>query len=101
MKTRFSIWALSGIHRGSIMQSPTRVLAEMPTLTSRAAITGTIQRRLAGTLQQVLAHRTSEALTRPYPLLCNKLRRCHTHQRKGDNKMSQPTCEPLIETIQK
>src|SRR5579864_2768277 len=74
MKTRSSIWAPSGIHRGSIMQSRTRMGAEMPTLTSRAAITGTIQQRRAGTTQQVLVHQTSEALTRPYQTLLDKLR---------------------------
>src|SRR5260370_29326955 len=73
MKTRFSIWAPSGIHRGSIMQSRTRMGAEMPTLTSRAAITGTIQQRRAGTTQQVLVHQTSQALTRPYQTLLHKL----------------------------
>src|SRR6266852_4499534 len=74
MKTRFSAWAPSGIHRGSIMQSRTRMGAEMPTLTSRAATTGTIQQRRAGTTQQVLVHQTSQALTRPYQTLLHKLR---------------------------
>src|SRR6266705_343692 len=74
MKTRFSIWALSAIHRGSIMQSRTRVRAQMPTLTSRAAITCTITQHRAGTTQQGLAHQTLQTLTRPYPTRLDKLR---------------------------
>ncbi|SRR6266566_2289197 len=73
MKTRCSGWAPSGIHRGSIMQSRTRMLAEMPTLTSRAAITCTIKRCQAGTSQQVLAHQTSSALTVLYPTFWDKI----------------------------
>src|ERR1700693_121687 len=53
----------------------TRMRVEMPTLTSRAAITCTIQRRRAGTTQQVLAHQTSETLTRSPPTSWPKLRR--------------------------
>src|ERR1700720_840908 len=94
MKTRCSGWAPSGILRGSIMQLRTRMLAEMPTLTSRAAITCTIQQPLAGTSQLVLAHQISEALTRPYPTLWHKplidyCRLCswtlaRAHARSGD-----------------
>src|SRR5437763_3572305 len=73
MKTRCSVWAPSGIHRGSIMQSRTRMRAEMPTLTSRAAITCTIKRCRAGTSQQVLAHQTSSALTGLYPTFWDKM----------------------------
>src|SRR6266571_2734820 len=38
MKTPFSIWAPSAIHRGSIMPLRTSMLEEMPTLMSQAAI---------------------------------------------------------------
>src|SRR6266567_452613 len=67
MKTPFSIWAPSAIHRGSIMPLRTSMLEEMPTLMSQAAITSTITQHRAGTTQQGLAHQTSQALTRVYP----------------------------------
>ncbi|SRR6266852_4741181 len=84
MKTRSSVCALSTIHRASIMPLRTRILAEMPTLTSQAAITSTITQHRAGTTQQGLAHQTSQALTRVYPALLNKLR------------MGEPTSQGLV-----
>src|SRR5579884_2506821 len=42
-------------------------LAQMPTMTSRAAITCTIRRRRAGTTQRASAPRISRTLTRPSP----------------------------------
>src|SRR6266699_7101115 len=73
MKTPFSIWAPSAIHRGSIMPLRTSMLEEMPTLMSQAAITSTITQHRAGTTQQGLAHQTSQALTRLYPTRLNQL----------------------------
>src|SRR5258706_10878839 len=74
MKTRCRRCAPSGIHRGSIMQLRTAMLAQMPTLMSRMAITCTIQQRRAGTTQQVSAHQTSRSSTTPYPAPWPKLR---------------------------
>src|SRR5216683_1612275 len=74
MKTRCRLCAPSGIHRDSIMQLRTAMLAQMPTLTSRMAITCTIQQRRAGTTQQVSAHQTSRSSTMPYPAPWPKLR---------------------------
>src|SRR6266852_8319132 len=84
MKTPFSIWAPSAIHRGSTMPLRTSMLEEMPTLMSQAAITSTITQHRAGTTQQGLAHQTSQALTRVYPALLNKLR------------MGEPTSQGLV-----
>src|SRR6266852_6305383 len=74
MKTRCRLCAPSGIHRDSIMQLRTAMLAQMPTLTSRMAITCTIQQRRSGTTQQVSAHQTSRSSTMPYPAPWPKLR---------------------------
>src|SRR5216683_4307968 len=112
MKTRCRLCAPSGIHRDSIMQLRTAMLAQMPTLTSRMAITCTIQQRRAGTTQQVSAHQTSRSSTMPYPApwpklrvgepksqelvislyfdrehsICSSVRGCHTYQTKGDSE---------------
>src|SRR5215469_13186754 len=74
MKTRFSVWAPSAMHRSCITKSRTAVPAQMPTLMSQEVITYTIRQRRAGTTPQGSAHQTSGVLTRPYPACLNQLR---------------------------
>ena len=93
MKTRCRRCAPSGIHRGSIMQLRTAMLAQMPTLMSRMAITCTIQQRRAGTTQQVSAHQTSQSSTMPYPASWPKLRVGEPKSQSEQSERIERACE--------